>query len=224
VSSGRIVVGAAFIVIGGAFLIGAFTDVDAGNLVAKGWPLVLVALGVAQLSLDRRAAVGASILIVIGLLLLAFTTGVLDEPVWSVLWPVFLLLGGVGLVAQRRSGPPETAGDTVRGFAALSPRRIIPRSERLRGGEITALLGSVELDLTQSVPTRDARLTVTVLLGGCEIVVPRGWDVRISGIPLLGMWDDTTQRNGLPPNAPVLSVNAFVLLGGLEIRHPSTWK
>jgi hypothetical protein len=56
VSSGRIVVGAALIVIGGAFLIGALTDVDAGNLVAKGWPLVLVALGVAQLSLDRCCA------------------------------------------------------------------------------------------------------------------------------------------------------------------------
>lgn len=223
-SFGRIVVGAAFIVIGGAFLIGAFTDVDAGGLVAEGWPLVLVALGVAQISLDRRAFVGASILIVVGLLLLAFTTGLLDGPVWSVLWPALLLLGGVGLVAQRRSGPPETAGDTVRGFAVLSPRRIVPRSERMRGGEITAVLGSVELDLTQSVPTRDARLNVTAVLGGCEIVVPHGWEVRISGIPLLGMWDDTTQRNGLRSDAPVLSVNAFVLLGAIEIRHPSTWK
>ncbi len=222
--AGRFVIGIGLILVGAVFLVGLATDLDAADVVAKWWPLILVALGVVQFAIDRRAAVGSLMLAVVGLLLLAFTTGVVTGSVWAVLWPTLLILAGIALVTPRIVGPPETAGDTVRGFVIFGVRHLVSRSGRLRGGELTAILGSLELDLTEATPTRDARLAVTSLFGACEIVVPHGWEVQISGIPLLGLWDDTTQRNGLPAGAPVLRVSAFVLLGALEIRHPDQWK
>jgi hypothetical protein len=47
--------------------------------------------------------------------------------------------------------------------------------------------------------------------------------VRLSGIPLLGMWDNTTRRDLAVDEARTLEVNATVLLGGLEVRHADRW-
>ena len=47
--------------------------------------------------------------------------------------------------------------------------------------------------------------------------------VRLSGIPLLGMWDNTTRRDLAVDEARTLEVQATVILGGLEVRHSKRW-
>jgi len=221
--SGRIVVGLTLVAVGVLYLIAANSDIDAGGVVAGWWPLVLVGLGVAQYGIDHSAKLGSATLIVIGVLLLGFTTGLVEGSVWSVLLPSAVILAGIGVMLPRLERNPEATGNTANGFAAIGSRVLTSHSAHFEGGELTVILGSLTLDLTNATLAPDAKLSVTAVLGGCEILVPPGWDVRLGGVPVLGGWDDTTRRGPALPGAPVLTVRAVAILAGVEVRHPARW-
>lgn len=105
--SGRYVIGISLVVVGVLYLIAAGSDLDAGGTVARWWPLVLVGLGVAQYGIDHSSKLGSAVLIVFGVLLLGFTTGLVEGSVWSVLWPSAVILAGIGVMLPRLERNPE---------------------------------------------------------------------------------------------------------------------
>jgi hypothetical protein len=223
VRAGRYVIGIVLVLVGALYLVSAIADVDATGVVADWWPAVLVAIGVVQYGIDHSARLGSAVLVIVGLVLVLFTTGLVEGSVWTYLWPIAAILAGIAVMIPRLSQTPQAKGDTADAFVALGSRVVQSRSQRFRGGEVTALLGSIVLDLTETSLAPDARLTVTAILGGCEVLVPPGWDVRIGGVPLLGGWDDTTRRSDTVAGAPVLNVRVVAILAGVEIRHPVRW-
>jgi hypothetical protein len=82
----------------------------------------------------------------------------------------------------------------------------------------------VTLDLSEATPaTTGAVVDATAVLGSITVLVPRGWLVEVRGIPVLGGWDDTTDRSSIGSGAPRLEVRALVALGGLEVKHAGRW-
>ncbi len=223
VRSGRFVVGAALVALGVLYLIAAGTAVDAGNIVSQWWPVVLIALGAAQYGIDHSAKLGSAVLIVVGVFLLGFTTGLVEGSIWAYLWPTLIILAGIGVMLPRLEGTREAAGDAVSAFSALGSRTLKSTSQEFRGGDMTVILGNLVLDLSGAAPAPGAKLSVTAVLGGCEILVPAGWEVQLGGVPIIGGWDDTTRRSGLDGSSPVLVVRAVAVLAGIEVRHPARW-
>ena len=89
---------------------------------------------------------------------------------------------------------------------------------------VVAMMGGVELDF------RDARfgpgvteVIVFAVMGGAEIVVPPGVHVDLNGVALMGGFGQTGSAP-LPtdPDAPVLRIGGFCMMGGVEvnIRYP----
>ena len=82
-----------------------------------------------------------------------------------------------------------------------------------------AMMGGAGLDF------REARLgpgvtevTVMVAMGGAEIIVPPDLAVHTSGFALMGGIDTVDQASPTnDPTAPVLKINAFAIMGGVEI-------
>ena len=100
-NSGRLVVGIAMVAVGVLYLAAAVGDIDAGAIVANWWPVVLVALGAAQYGVDHSAKLGSAALIVIGIFLLGFTTGLVEGSIWAYLWPTLIILAGIGVMLPR---------------------------------------------------------------------------------------------------------------------------
>jgi predicted membrane protein len=101
---------------------------------------------------------------------------------------------------------------------------VATRSQQFRHASLTAVLGGVTLDLSEATPaTTGAVIDATTILGGVTILVPRGWIVEVRGIPVLGGWDDTTDRSAIGSGAPRVEVRALVALGGLEVKHAGRW-
>ena len=46
-----------------------------------------------------------------------------------------------------------------------------------------------------------------------------GWRVEVKGIPLFGGWSNKTRRDLVGVDAPLLSIEALVAFGGLDIGH-----
>jgi hypothetical protein len=89
---------------------------------------------------------------------------------------------------------------------------------------VVAMMGGAHLDF------REARfgpgvteVIVFAVMGGAEIIVPPGVHVDLNGLALMGGFGQTgSAPPPTDPNAPVLRIGGFALMGGVEvnIRYP----
>jgi predicted membrane protein len=220
---GRLVIGLGLVLLGVLFLVDNVASVDAGDIVSKWWPILLVALGLIQIAGDRSNWLGPAVLIVIGLVLLGIRTEVLGDNVWTYVWPLALIGVGLWVVLGRGDGTTQVGNDQVNAVAIFTGRDVRVDSEAFTGGDVTVLLGSVNVDLTSATLVDGAVISATVMLGSLDILVPEGWRTSFTGTPILAGWDDTTRRDTVPADAPRLEVRALAILGGIEVRHPERW-
>ncbi len=222
---GRVLVGAALVVAGALILADQAGFGDAGTVIGRGWPVLIVAFGLLQVSLDPAARTAGVFLVAIGLGLLAVTSGVVGRDALRFALPAALLALGAWVLLGRPSPQLRSErDDTVHFLVAFAARRVAATSPVFAGGSASVFFGSGNLDLRQAVPTADgARVGATVLFGNLYVVVPEGWRITMRGFPILGGWDDTTRKDGIPEGAPRLTVGGLVMFGGLEIRHAERW-
>ncbi len=225
-NAGRVFVGAVLVSIGVVFVLDANEVLRAGETLGSWWPLAVAGLGLFHALDRRRFTLGSAVLMIAGGILLAITTDVFGADAWDMVWPVALIGAGLWLVLGwgRRSVRRMPDIDSVDGLAVLSASRVATRSGHFRHASLTAVLGGVTLDLSEATPVATgAVVDATAVLGSVTVLVPRGWLVEVRGIPVLGGWDDTTDRSAIGSGAPRLEVRALVALGGLEVKHAGRW-
>jgi hypothetical protein len=101
----------------------------------------------------------------------------------------------------RRAAPFET-GDTVHRAAVLSKNLSVSHSRQFHGGDLTAIMGRCELDLTHTaVATGEIPVVnVFVLMGNVTLRVPDDWVVDTRAVPALGEVKDA-RTTGVDPVA-----------------------
>ncbi len=81
-----------------------------------------------------------------------------------------------------------------------------------------AFMGGVELDFREAVlPPGETELTIIAIMGGAEIIVPPDLRVDCDGIAIMGGFGHGPELASQDPNAPVLRIRGFCLMGGVEI-------
>jgi hypothetical protein len=188
-------------------------DLDLGQVFADWWPLIVIGVGVVALVTVPRAWVGPTVIIAVGVFFLLRTLDVIDINIWE-LWPVALILVGLSLLTSfgRRTSEEDTINSTVIWWG--SERRT--RSQQFKGGSLTAIMGGIEVDLREANIVDKAEIAIFALWGGVEVKVPPTWRVRVSGLPLLGGWEDKTTIP-LEDGPPELIVHVTAIMGGAEI-------
>jgi predicted membrane protein len=218
------------VILGIGALLGQFTSFDFGSFISDWWPMLLVLVGVIQLTTRSAPVAGAFVVIAAGLVLEAGALDLLKVDFWQLFWPVVLIAIGASLLLPRALGHRATVedADTVSYFTAFGGREDRLASTAFQGGTITALFGGVELDLRGAVlAATGAAMDVTAAFGGVNVSVPQDWVVEISGIPLFGGWSNKTATHRKDAStAPVanadrrtLKIKAFVAFGGLEVKN-----
>lgn len=85
--------------------------------------------------------------------------------------------------------------------------------------QLIAVMGGGELDFREAqLAPGVTELNVFALMGGFEIIVPPGLAVDCNGVAIMGGFahaDHAPQQ--LSAEAPVLKINGFVMMGGVEI-------
>lgn len=93
-----------------------------------------------------------------------------------------------------------------------------------------AVMGGVELDFREAVfGPEPVQITAAAVMGGVQIIVPPNVTVETSGFALMGGLNDRSETHGPPrPGDPVLRINGFAVMGGIDIdvRLPgeSVWQ
>lgn len=215
-SLGQLLLGVVVVLVGVVLLLerAGAVEVDLGDLLSLLWPLAIVLVGVASLAVVPRAWFGPAAITALGAALLLSRFDVVQVSVWDYLWPVAVILVGVGITFGAAARDQETDHVTAFAFWWGTERRT--RTRTFRSASLTAIMGGVELDLREAGIEGSARVDVFTFWGGVDIKVPRTWDVRVSGLPVLGGWDDKTQP---VPGGPVLEVRVVTVMGGAEVRY-----
>lgn len=224
----RLVFGILIIVAGLLFTLDNFGFVSARFLIRL-WPVALIAVGLTKALQQKGFWNGfwGWVVTLAGLLLLLDNLHVLRFPVWKLL-PLVLVALGIRLVqkAGGRTFPDRTIES--RTAATLDETAIFGGWDRaistneFLGGEINALFGGFELDLSGCrIPDDEAVVTVFIAFGGGDIRIPRDWNVEVRAFAIFGGTDDKSHHPPLDGDVPPkkLVIDGFVVFGGLDIKN-----
>ena len=232
--NGRLLFGLAVIAVGVLLLLDNLGFVYAGDYL-RWWPVIPIAVGLSRLAgvgCIRNATTGL-IFTVLGVWLLLNTLHITRAGFWD-LWPLLLVLAGIGLVSgswHRLRGhvtietsdghgrTDTTSQPHVHAFALLSGSQVKVTSQAFQGGDVTAILGGHTLDFTGAKMTGGrAYLDVVVWWGGIQLRVPPGWAVSSETVNILGGVDDKSAAAGTVREGELV-LRGPVIMGGVEIKN-----
>jgi predicted membrane protein len=225
----QFVLGILVIIVGVLFTLDNLDLIEARDLF-RYWPALLIIYGVAKIVQSEHTPGRAwgVVVLVIGVLFMLEKLHILDFRVWD-LWPVFLILLGMSMMwrsldQQKRTAEVKTSGAAeprpeIKDFVMMSGLKRSNTSSDFRGGEVTAIMGGVELDLRgASMKNSEAVLEIFAFWGGIEIRVPQDWNVNVQAIPLLGGIEDRTSRAN-PNSGKTLIIRGYAIMGGADISN-----
>jgi hypothetical protein len=214
------ILGIVIIAAGAVLLAGNLGVIDSHYVFRSFGPVVLFILGAALLMRRRHDQVLLGLLLMfVGAWGFATQQQWIKVHFWAVIGPMMLVLVGGSVVWRAFNRPvPEGAGDAyIRTFALFSGAELRP-TVPFEGAEVTAIMGGVKLDLSNTPMAREtAVVDVFALMGGTEIFVPRDWDVTVRVVSLMGGCSDK-RRPATGPATRHLIIQGMAVMGGVEIK------
>jgi predicted membrane protein len=221
-----VLAGMVLVTLGVILLLDELGSLDAGDLLSTWWPLVVIAAGVVQLTVQPRSTLGGVLLVGVGSVLLLWRLEVVDD--LSLLWPALLLtLGGWLLLGHGRrrhtiirAGGVEF-GDEIGVVTVFNDRRATLAPGAFAGGSIVTVFGDVELDLTAGTPAPVARLDGVTVFGDVDLLVPDDWRVTMTGPTLFGdvRIDERPVGAATGEQTPELRLELVTVFGDVRVRR-----
>ena len=116
---------------------------------------------------------------------------------------------------------PEYGDESTETFsvvASMAGSHFVSESGSLRAGSVVAFMGGAEIDLRDSEILDGATTKVWSVMGGVDIVVPDRWRVEATPRVIMGGFDNRTAPDDGSADAPLLVVDAVVLMGGVGMH------
>lgn len=213
--------GLALIILGIIFLSDSFHIIRFGRLISSWWPLILIIVGVTKLS--GKDSKGGWTLIIVGIILQLTTLHIVSWHFIGRLWPVILIIIGIGILLRRSSHVrrsenfTESTEDTLEFDAIFSGTEKQITSQKFRGGEISAIFGSIKLDLRNAkIAAEGCKLSADAIFGSIEIYVSPDVTVNLKGSQILGSIDNRTNS---VEGGPTMTIKGDAIFGNIRISN-----
>jgi len=228
--------------LGVLFLLDNLNVLESRDVIRTFWPVLLMGWGVFRLVSGRggERIIGAMAVGFGGLFLGDRLFG-WDINVMGVFWPLVLIALGINVlsrtwgrrpvvggasVSEGRGGTTEGTSDdsvdtsaTIKEFAVMAGVERENVSQTFRGGDVTAVMGSVEIDLRGCRMAGDeVQVSVFVMMGETVFRIPRDWTVDSRLTVVMAHLDDRSEAPvGEAPKRFVILGSAF--MGNVQIRN-----
>ena len=92
-------------------------------------------------------------------------------------------------------------------------------SQNFKGGEITAIFGGIEVQLTRAnISDEGAVIEMTAIFGGLKLIVPRDWVIKVEVVSIFGGFTDKRLYSSPNPTQnKVLYIKGVTVFGGGEL-------
>jgi len=199
-------------------LLNALNITNVNHLFEQWWPLLVILAGVLMFINNPRQFVWPLVVAGFGVLLQLRELNIVTFNVWSLVWPVIIIAVGVSVLVNRSSSHKNAhKKDIDEANALLSGNSIKNESKNYKGGNTSAIMGGVDIDLRDAIIKDEATLNVFAFWGGISLKVPEGWIVKSKITPVAGGVEIKTKPAG--KDAPVLYLVGDVIMSGVEVKH-----
>lgn len=221
----RFIIACAIVIIGIILLLGNL-DILYPSYYLRYWPVIIIIIGINYLLQDKskHGKRWGWILTILGTILLLnriFT----QFSLWDY-WPLILIALGVSMLLRSSTWRKHMNIEQIdaidstsfmKATAILSGFRRVNNSQDFKGGELTAIMGGLEINLRNASIKDKAVLDIFALMGGVELFIPDDWVVIVEGFSFLGGFKDKTH----PPkqDAKQLIIRGNAIMGGVEIKN-----
>jgi hypothetical protein len=134
---------------------------------------------------------------------------------------VYGVAQAVRLVLKQRSpGNPDPLADEFDIVNVMDGTEFASHAVALRAGSVKNVIGGVMIDLRDAqLSPGGAFLEIQTFMGGTEVMVPRGWRVRVVGDAIAGAHElDATPEDDLEADSPDLTIQARTIMGALDVK------
>lgn len=168
---------------------------------------------------------GNSLGLVFGLMLLFSARGLLSwHRMIQLMFPALLIILGIGLLARPRR-VPVPAGEAPPMDLSHAPELSAIFSHETRrivntitgGARLTAVFGSLTVDLRDAVIAQDIQLKTTAVFGSVRLLLPENTLVYTRGVSLFGRTYNQ-MSSSLPENSPRIYLDATNVFGSTQVR------
>jgi hypothetical protein len=150
----------------------------------------------------------------------------LSPKVKKLIKPILIMVGFqvvvaiLGRILTQRCLGQEVGEDEVNAVGVTGAAEEKITTQAFKGGYLRAVMGAVELDLSQAaIETPPATIEATVVMGGAEIKVPQDWVVKTEARAIMGGVEDVRgQEKASEGTTPDLVVTGKVIMGGLTVN------
>jgi predicted membrane protein len=222
----QLVLGLGIILIGILFLLGNMDIIDPHEYL-RYWPVIIMIVGIAYLIQCQNGPgrIWGLILTFVGTAMLLDRLYFIHFSLWDY-WPLILVIIGIIMIFKssffrRGISPPfaesKDANDYLKAIAVMGGFKRSNNSQNFQGGELTAIMGGLEIDLRDASVKGEAIIDIFAMMGGVEMRVPEDWLIIIDGFPFMGGFEDKTR----PPKDTTkrLIIKGTAIMGGVEIKN-----
>jgi len=215
----RFIAGLGIITIGIVLLLANLDVPGFDELVANGWPLIIIGVGILMLVNDIKNYLWALLITGLGVALLLRELDIVHVNIFQLFWPAVIVALGLSIIFNRmgsaRRVSKEKSDDVTAILGGIDHKN---NSDDYEGGQATAVVGGVKIDLRKVKIKKQATLNIFAFWGGVELLVPSDVTVKVQTSCILGgIENKTTSENS--KDAPVLYVTGDVIMAGVEIKN-----
>jgi predicted membrane protein len=199
------------------------------------WPVILIVFGFSRLfqSCHPAGRIWGGAIAGVGTLFLLRNLGIIHGNLWGFFWPAILIVIGLAMLLRAfdhgggwdwahpaHALRDSSTANAVKIDAVFSGAKRRFDTQEFEGGEIDAVFGGVELDLTKAAMKGDqVRIECNAVFGGIDIRVPETWSVVLRGSGVFGGFSDETQPPPRGTNAPTLLIGGGAVFGGVNVKN-----
>lgn len=186
------------------------------------WAGIFLMAGLSVLFSSRRPTgwVWGLLLVTVAVAIGLNAYNIINISVWKLFWPVILILVGLAVVLGIGSGRRQSKKRAADGDDSEKVAIFYGEESRVKGdytgGSLTAIFGSVELDLRQAKIKDGAVIDVFALCGGISVSLPDDVIVQNEVRGILGGSEDKTAPKSSAKKT--IHLRGECILGGLEVK------
>jgi predicted membrane protein len=225
----RITFGIILIIIGGLFLLDTFNLITFSiSRIIFSFPFILLIIGVI-ITINSSNKILGGILTGVGVFwLLPKFFPQLDYGPGVILPLLFIFLGLYMIINHARKNSTgdklqneNLKKDIIEDVAIFGGGNKVIYSDNFKGGNITAIFGGSEIDLTNcKLAEGTSVLDVVAIFGGTTIIVPKDWNIQLNVTPMFGGFSNKALKI---PNLEIdksrtLVIKGVAIFGGGEVK------
>jgi predicted membrane protein len=194
------------------------------ELFFNGWWTLFIIIPCAISMVQNGVQLWNTIGLGIGVLLFVSAQGFFNgELLGDLIFPIIIVAIGLSIIFKDRlsKNAKQIEGMTKDGLpdysAVFGGQEINFPGEEFYGATVSAIFGSVSLDLRQAIIKEDIYISATAVFGGIDMLVPSNVRVEMSTTPIFGGASNKANRP-LGENPPTIYLNSTNIFGGTEVK------